>query len=258
MSMPATSKGWRRASITIPPTTTISALVETNRMPKLSELVGGQDWADEMPCLIILCAMLERTMWKYDDPNAYRVVLIEAGHIGQNIMLAATRNGLSACPTAALNHTTIRECVGLKRLTDAPVYALTLAVPGAETGSRRISLQSLYTRVAVPPRIACWSAAGSEAIAARCAASEIRVARPQLLDGEVLPKRHRSAPNTGNGLLHDEADMGRIVAVDEGSETRKLLTTFGSSARRSSRPRQTAMPASGRGPRACRRAAARR
>ena len=30
-------------------------------------------------------------MWKYDDPNAYRVVLIEAGHIGQNIMLAATQ-----------------------------------------------------------------------------------------------------------------------------------------------------------------------
>ena len=110
-------------------------LVKTNRMPKPSELVGGQDWADEMPCMIILCAMLERTMWKYDDPNAYRVVLIEAGHIGQNIMLAATRNGLSACPTAALNHATIRECVSLKRLTDAPVYALTLAVPGAETGA---------------------------------------------------------------------------------------------------------------------------
>jgi SagB-type dehydrogenase family enzyme len=110
-------------------------LVETNRMPKPSELVGGQDWADEMPCMIILCAMLERTMWKYDDPNAYRVVLIEAGHIGQNIMLAATRNGLSACPTAALNHATIRECVSLKRLTDAPVYALTLAVPGGETGA---------------------------------------------------------------------------------------------------------------------------
>ncbi len=109
-------------------------LIETDRMPKLSELVGGQDWADEMPCLIVLCATLGRTMWKYDDPNAYRVVLIEAGHIGQNIMLAATRNGLSACPTAALNHSTIRECLSLKSLTDAPVYALTLAVPGAETG----------------------------------------------------------------------------------------------------------------------------
>jgi len=107
-------------------------LVGTNRMPKPSELVGGQDWADEMPCVILLCASLHRTMWKYDDPNAYRVVLIEAGHIGQNIMLAATQNGLTACPTAALNHSTVRECLSLESLTDAPVYALTLCVPGVE------------------------------------------------------------------------------------------------------------------------------
>jgi SagB-type dehydrogenase family enzyme len=105
------------------------ALIETDRVPKLSELVGGQDWADEMPCLIILCAMLERTMWKYDDPNAYRVVLIEAGHIGQNIMLAATNHGLSACPTAALSHLAIKRLLGLDRLTDAPIYALTLSAP---------------------------------------------------------------------------------------------------------------------------------
>lgn len=107
-------------------------LVETNRMPKPSELVGGQDWADEMPCMILLCASLERTMWKYDDPNGYRVVLIEAGHIGQNIMLAATQNGLTACPTAALSHSAIRECLSLKGLMNTPVYALTLAVPGVE------------------------------------------------------------------------------------------------------------------------------
>jgi SagB-type dehydrogenase family enzyme len=105
-------------------------LVETDLRPKPSELVGGQDWADAMPCVILLCASLGRTMWKYDDPNAYRVVLIEAGHIGQNIMLAATRHRLTACPTAALNHSTIRECLSLTSLSDAPIYALTLSVPG--------------------------------------------------------------------------------------------------------------------------------
>jgi SagB-type dehydrogenase family enzyme len=101
-------------------------------LPKFSQLVGGQDWADEMPCLLVLVADFRRTMWKYRDPNAYRVVLIEAGHIGQNVMLAATRHGLSACPTAALAQARIRKALGLRRLTDAPVYAMTLAVPGNE------------------------------------------------------------------------------------------------------------------------------
>jgi SagB-type dehydrogenase family enzyme len=105
--------------------------VDTDRLPKPSELMGGQEWTDEMPCVIILCALFERTMWKYDDANAYRVVLIEAGHIGQNLMLAATHHGLSACPSAALNHSEISECVAAKnRFTHSPIYALTLARPG--------------------------------------------------------------------------------------------------------------------------------
>ena len=104
--------------------------LETDGMPRPSDLMGGQEWADEMPCIIILCALFERTMWKYEDANAYRVVLIEAGHIGQNVMLAATRHGLSACPSAALNHSKINECLGAgNRFVHAPIYALTLARP---------------------------------------------------------------------------------------------------------------------------------
>ena len=102
--------------------------LDTERLPQPSDLMGGQTWADEMPCVIVLCASFQRTMWKYEDANAYRVVLIEAGHIGQNVMLAATRHGLSACPSAALSHSTINEYIGLRgNLTQAPIYALTLA-----------------------------------------------------------------------------------------------------------------------------------
>jgi len=95
----------------------------------LSDLVAGQEWAETMSCAIVLCASLDRTMWKYPDGNAYRVVMIEAGHIGQNIMLAATAEGLTACPTAALSHSRIRDAIGLERLMDTPVYALTIGVP---------------------------------------------------------------------------------------------------------------------------------
>lgn len=95
-----------------------------------SALVGDQGWMDDMACVIFLCASLGRTMWKYSDPNAYRVVLIEAGHIGQNIMLAATQHGLTACPTAALAHGEVADLCALEdRLLDTPVYALGLGVP---------------------------------------------------------------------------------------------------------------------------------
>ena len=103
--------------------------VQTNDENSLSALIGGQDWGDGMACLIVLCAHLDRTMWKYVDANAYRVVLIEAGHIGQNIMLAATDNALSACPTAALSHSKLKSTLGMTSITQAPIYALSLGVP---------------------------------------------------------------------------------------------------------------------------------
>lgn len=103
----------------------------------ITTIIGGQEWGEGQPCLILLCAHMERTMWKYEDPNAYRVVLIEAGHIGQNIMLTATNYGLSACPTAAIDHMRARSIVGLTEITQAPIYALTLGVPdlGATAGA---------------------------------------------------------------------------------------------------------------------------
>jgi SagB-type dehydrogenase family enzyme len=117
---------------------TLARLDYCDALPMPSEFLGGQEWADEMPCVVILCALFERTMWKYDDANAYRVVLIEAGHIGQNFMLAATRHGLSACPSAALNHSAINRFIGgPRKFTHAPIYALTLAKPAIEGGAKQ-------------------------------------------------------------------------------------------------------------------------
>ncbi len=94
-----------------------------------SQLLKDQDWANEMPVVIFLVAVLRRTTWKYNDPNAYRVVMIEAGHIAQNMMLACTGNELTACPTAAIAHTPVAQMLGLDDITDTPVYALLVGKP---------------------------------------------------------------------------------------------------------------------------------
>jgi SagB-type dehydrogenase family enzyme len=97
--------------------------------PSPSYLLGDQDWAEAMPCIIFLVAHFERTMWKYRDDNGYRVVLIEAGHIGQNIMVTATAKNITACPTALFRHGEIHGCLGIKNVTQSVLYALTLSYP---------------------------------------------------------------------------------------------------------------------------------
>ncbi|MCP1199681.1 SagB/ThcOx family dehydrogenase [Notoacmeibacter sp. MSK16QG-6] len=105
-------------------------LVTTELPDRLGDVVGKQEWADDAPCLIVLCAFFERTMWKYDDPNAYRVALIEAGHIAQNVMLTGTDNGYTVCPTAALSHTELFELLELENnVTHCPLYVLAVGRP---------------------------------------------------------------------------------------------------------------------------------
>jgi SagB-type dehydrogenase family enzyme len=120
----------------------------------ISDFFGQQEWLDGMAVVIVLVAVFERTMWKYQDPNAYRVLLIEAGHIGQNIMLMATEQGYTACPTAAMAHSKVSDLLRLKnKLLHAPIYALSLdeALPS------EIQIQPLPARSAPLGKLAASS-----------------------------------------------------------------------------------------------------
>jgi len=89
-----------------------------------TQLLAGQYWADDAAAVILLVANFERTMWKYPNPTAYRVVLIESGHIAQNIALAAANNHLTATPTAAVNDTAASVLLGVDWIQQALVLAV--------------------------------------------------------------------------------------------------------------------------------------
>ena len=93
-------------------------------------MLGGQEWAASAPAIVLLVANFARTMWKYPHPTAYRVVLIEAGHIVQNIALAATARQLVATPTAAICESAIEQAIGISSVLEAPVYAVAIGAPG--------------------------------------------------------------------------------------------------------------------------------
>lgn len=64
--------------------------------PELAEKLFGQDARETVlnaNLVIAIAAIFERTMWKYGE-RGYRYVWLEAGHLGQNLCLAATALGL--------------------------------------------------------------------------------------------------------------------------------------------------------------------
>lgn len=90
------------------------------------QLLAGQSWPAKAAAIIFLVAHFPRSMWKYHLPIAYRLVMLEAGFIGQNIALAATHHGLSAVPSGALDEPRIEGHLGTPPLESAVVFSLSL------------------------------------------------------------------------------------------------------------------------------------
>jgi SagB-type dehydrogenase family enzyme len=71
----------------------------------------------------ILSAVFQRTRWKYHE-RTYRYVLIEAGHIGQNLYLAATSMGLGVCAVGAFLDDGLNGLLELDGEEEAALYTL--------------------------------------------------------------------------------------------------------------------------------------
>lgn len=84
--------------------------------------VAGQGYLSGAHVLVVVTARFGRTFWKYrNHAKAYRVLLLETGHVSQNIYLAATELGLGAFITAAINEGDIEQAFGLDPLEQGPL-----------------------------------------------------------------------------------------------------------------------------------------
>lgn len=62
-----------------------------------------QDWVAEAAAVFVMTGVTARSAWKYPQSHAYRVLLLDAGHLGQTFHLVCTALGLSPWSSAALD-----------------------------------------------------------------------------------------------------------------------------------------------------------
>jgi SagB-type dehydrogenase family enzyme len=82
--------------------------------------------------LFIMTAVFARTMWKYGRARAYRVVLLDTGHLGQTFCLTATRLGLAPFTTAALKDSLIEKDLGIDGISESVLYVTGVGVPAGQ------------------------------------------------------------------------------------------------------------------------------
>jgi len=94
----------------------------------ITDMVVGQKWAENASCVLFISCVPYRAEWRYRE-HAHRVVLIDLGHVGQNIMLSGAALGLGSCCIAAYDQIECDKVLGLDSTDEYTVYAITVGVP---------------------------------------------------------------------------------------------------------------------------------
>jgi SagB-type dehydrogenase family enzyme len=89
---------------------------------KATSYCADQQWFAGAAALFIMTAVFARTRWKYTGARAYRVILLETGHLCQTFCLTATRLGLAPFSTAALKDSLIEKDLGLDGISESVLY----------------------------------------------------------------------------------------------------------------------------------------
>ena len=83
------------------------------------------EWVRNAAAVFIMTAVFSRNQHKYGE-RGYRYVLLEAGHIGQNVYLAAEALGLKCCALAGTRDEALERLIDIDGITESVVYAVAI------------------------------------------------------------------------------------------------------------------------------------
>ena len=91
----------------------------------------GQSMCARAGAVFVWTAVFERSKWKYRQ-RAYRYVYLDAGHMAQNLALAAVSLGLGSCQVGALFDDEVNRLIGVDGIEESVIYMSVAGNPGME------------------------------------------------------------------------------------------------------------------------------
>lgn len=88
---------------------------------ELATAALGQVMCATAPVVFVWTAVFPRSKWKYKQ-RGYRYVYLDAGHIAENLALAAVSLGLGSCQIGALFDDEINELLGVDGIEESVIY----------------------------------------------------------------------------------------------------------------------------------------
>ncbi len=95
----------------------------------ITQAALGQKMCLNAAVVFIWTAIFFRSKWKYKQ-RAYRYVYLDAGHVAENLALAATSIGLGTCQIGALFDGEVNDIVGVDGSDESVIYMSVVGQPG--------------------------------------------------------------------------------------------------------------------------------
>ncbi len=103
----------------------LAPVLRGNIVEALSAAALKQSFVKHSSVVFVMTAHPGRSVWKYED-RSWRYFYLDAGHIGENIMLAAESLGLGSCGIGAFYDTAVNQILVLDGVSEIPLYMVTV------------------------------------------------------------------------------------------------------------------------------------
>jgi len=100
---------------------------------ELHRIVYADGLWDNAGVMIVLTGVFGRTQLKYGE-RGYRFVLLDAGHLGQNVLLVSEEMGLAAIPLGGFHDDALGERLELDAREESPLYVFLVGNRGHRAG----------------------------------------------------------------------------------------------------------------------------
>lgn len=95
---------------------------------ELSRCLIDQHFLNDANIVCLFCGVFDRTLKKY-GPRGYRYILMEAGHVGQNLCLMALERRLGSICLGGFYDAEINRFLGIDGVEEAVVYCIGIGYP---------------------------------------------------------------------------------------------------------------------------------
>lgn len=103
----------------------LSVLRERKFTPEDISCLTSYEWVGNAAILLIFTAVFARSKKKYGE-RGYRYILLEAGHMGENVYLSAQALSLNCCGLGGTKDTAIETLLDIDGVTESVVYGIVL------------------------------------------------------------------------------------------------------------------------------------